>query len=133
MLVLPATALDRLHALARAAAPAECCGLLIGRDTADGRRVTALAPVPNDTRERYAIPAARFLATERHARAQGTHVCGVYHSHPAGPAQPSPLDVALAWPGLDYVIVDGAGAVRAWRLQESRRGFDEVPIRTTTA
>ena len=64
---------------------------------------------------------------------QGRYVCGVYHSHPAGAAQPSPRDVELAWPGLDYVIVDGAGAARAWRLQESRDGFDEVPIRTTAA
>ncbi len=116
MLVLSRAQLAQVRAHARAAAPAECCGLLIGRDAAGGRVVARLEPVPNAAHDAYAIPPAVYAAAERAARRDGAGVCGVYHSHPAGSPLPSPRDREAAWPGLDYLIVGADGAVRAWRL-----------------
>lgn len=138
MLVLAPDTLADLRARARDAAPAECCGLLIGgtvRDgsAGDGRRiraddvfVTSIRPVPNDDPRRYHIPPADFIAAERAARVTGQWVCGVYHSHPAGAPLPSAADHNAAWPGFIYVII-GESAVRAWRLSDERR-FTEVDI-----
>lgn len=127
MLVLSSAQLAQVRAHARAAAPAECCGLLIGRDAPAGRVIARLAPVPNDAPDAYAIPPASYAAAERAARGDGQGVCGVYHSHPAGPPQPSTRDVERAWPGLDYLIVGADGTVRAWRLTHERT-LVEVPV-----
>ena len=129
MLVLPPAFGRIMEAHAAGAAPAEACGLLIGAEadgvqTVDGVR-TGLSGTPSG----YTIAAADFMAAETAARARGAFVCGVYHSHPRGPATPSALDRALAWPGFDYVILPGDGsAMRAWRLRDDRSGFDETPL-----
>jgi proteasome lid subunit RPN8/RPN11 len=126
VLVLARSVAEQLRVLAAEAAPAECCGLLIGRDEAPDRVVQSLEPVPNAGRERYHVPAQRFAAAERAARASGAYVCGVFHSHPGGDAEPSASDLAEAWPGFDYVIIGAGGEMRAWRLSEDRLRFVEV-------
>lgn len=126
MFVLSAKTLAGLRTEARAAAPAECCGLLAGHVTAGRIFVSSTHAVPNDDRDRYHIPPATFVDVERAARAEGHGVCGVYHSHPLGAALPSEIDRGAAWPGLVYLIIAGDDA-RAWRLTDER-GFAEVPI-----
>ncbi len=111
-----------------AAAPAECCGLLIGRDQGRARVVLGFEPVANAEPDAYHVPAGRFAAAEAAARARGAYVCGVYHSHPRGEPVPSARDIALAWPGLSYVIIGRSGGLRAWRLEEDRQRFTEVRI-----
>lgn len=132
MLVLSHETLADLRARARAAAPAECCGLLVGHEAQGCITVSALHPVSNDVVDRYHIPPSAFVGVERAARAAGTWVCGVYHSHPTDAAVPSRLDHDLAWPGLVYVIVAGRRDtpdpdVRAWRLTDDRC-FEELAI-----
>src|SRR5690606_9454404 len=112
MLILSPEQLAQVRGHARAAAPAECCGLLIGRDAFGGRLVPRLEPMPNGTADEYAIPPAAYAAAERAARCDGAGVCGVYHSHPTGYPVPSPRDQEAAWPGLDYLIVGADGSVR---------------------
>lgn len=132
MLVLSNETLADLRARARAAAPAECCGLLIGREARGRIEVTGLRPVSNDAPDRYRIPPATLIAAERAARAVGDWVCGSYHSHPEDAAVPSRTDRELAWPGFIYVIVAGRAGpgdndIRAWRLTDERH-FSEVGI-----
>ena len=133
MLVLATDTLADLRARARDAAPAECCGLLIGGGVGGGQgtaaddvRVTSIRPIPNDNPRRYRIPPADFVAAERAARVTGEWVCGIYHSHPAGAPVPSEMDRSAAWPGFVYLIIGEAG-IRAWRLSDERR-FSEVGI-----
>src|SRR5213596_2878882 len=103
---------------ARAEAPNECCGLLVGRRGAVERAVRARNLEAGPTR--YLIDPQDHFAAMKAARAEGLHVIGAYHSHPAGAAVPSPSDIAGASGGPDflYVIVAPASAgVAAYLLK----------------
>jgi len=55
---------------------------------------------------------------------------GFYHSHPAGPPEPSETDAArAAWPGASYVIValGGEPCVGAWRWTDGD-GFEAETV-----
>lgn len=130
-LVVPQAALEAMVAHARAEAPRECCGLLIGL----GDRVERAAPARNThaSATRYLIDPADHFAALRQARAGGLAVIGAYHSHPHSPPRPSETDLAEANdPTLIYVIVSldggrGAGPeARAYRFIGS--AFEAVPI-----
>jgi proteasome lid subunit RPN8/RPN11 len=114
---------------AGAAAPAECCGALIGVARKRAIEIRTMIPVMNAAHEpsSFVIEAATVLRLERQAACAGLEVVGFYHSHPVTPAEPSARDLELAVPGYVYLIVDGArGDVRCWRLRVDRSGFDEL-------
>jgi proteasome lid subunit RPN8/RPN11 len=103
---------------AREAEPAECCGLLIGRNDQVFEAVPArnLDPSPN----RFLIDPKDHIDAIRRARGQGWDVIGFYHSHPRTEARPSESDLAEA--GYDdcvHLIVslrDEQPEVRAFRI-----------------
>ena len=89
---------------AREAAPAECCGLLLGRGDAvlEAVRARNISGVAT----RFEVDPRDHIDTRRLARRRGLEVVGFYHSHPHSPAVPSATDVDEA--GYDdylYVIV----------------------------
>lgn len=122
MLVLSRTAYDGIVDHALAGAPEEVCGVLGGdhgseESRADrGRRAENAAAHP---RTAYAIDPEEQLALMEGVEDAGREVVGFYHSHPAGPPEPSETDVARAtWPGYSYVVVvlDGTHPyVGSWR------------------
>lgn len=98
---------------ARDAAPAECCGLLLGREmTHDTAHETTIVTAVR-TRNAADDPVTRFLIDpgdhfdgRRTARERGLEVVGFYHSHPRSPAAPSETDRAeAAYPHHLYLIV----------------------------
>jgi proteasome lid subunit RPN8/RPN11 len=101
--------LDAIVAHARAEAPLECCGLLIGSQGS----IDESHPAKNLRGSRVTFevdPAAHFAAIRR-ARASGRAVVGAYHSHPASDAIPSQTDVREASdPQFLHVIVSLASA-----------------------
>jgi proteasome lid subunit RPN8/RPN11 len=107
---------EQIVAHARAEAPLECCGLLLGTP---GRLDVAL-PARNllASPARFALDPVDHFAAVRRARALGVDVVGVYHSHPASAPVPSPRDLAEAsYPDFVYVIASlPQGEVRAYRL-----------------
>ncbi len=113
-------ALEAILAHARAEAPDECCGLLLGAaDLVDeARRARNLRRSPT----RYLIDPEDHFQALRAARASAREVVGAYHSHPASPPAPSATDLAEAtYPDFVYVIatpgsVSQAADVRAYRL-----------------
>lgn len=133
---------------ARREAPRECCGLLIGTAS----RIVEVVPARNEAARatEYRIAPEDHFAAVRRARALGLAVVGAYHSHPASPPEPSPRDLADAWPDFLYVIVSlappgqdgdaeeraagshrrepsgGPAELRAWRLDAGR--FVEVDL-----
>ena len=113
---IAAALVDALVAEAVSAAPREACGLLVGR----GHDVHRIVPARNvdASPTRYTIDPADHFAALREARRDGLAVIGAYHSHPAGPPEPSPRDTAEAVPEFLYVIVGlvPAPAVAAWHL-----------------
>ncbi len=129
-LEVPSAVLAGLHAAARGAWPAECCGLLVGvRGEAGGtcrvhRAVASPNVAPDDgahgSHDRFEIEPVVLLATQRAARAEGLAVIGHYHSHPDAPAAPSPTDLAHAFYAEHVwliVSVDAGGhtAATAWQ------------------
>lgn len=113
-----------LIAHARADAPNECCGLLIGRGgVIDGCvRARNLHPAPAT---RYILDPAIHIATRRQLRGTGREVIGCYHSHPAAAAVPSETDVAEAhYPEFVWLIVSlsdvRAPDIAAYRFDNGR-------------
>ncbi|MBO9574317.1 MAG: M67 family metallopeptidase [Sphingobium sp.] len=118
-LIISRAHLDAIAARARAESPHECCGLLLG-DGAAGqvRDIRPAANVAAHPRHRFEIDPAVLLAAYKAARAGGPAVIGHYHSHPSGTAQPSETDAQMAETRGEYwLIVDGDGAIRAWRAE----------------
>jgi proteasome lid subunit RPN8/RPN11 len=111
----------RLVAHARAAAPRECCGFLVG----SGSRVEEFVPTANVDPDpsRYRIDPASHIELNRRLRGSARSILGVYHSHPRGGDAPSPSDVAEAsYRDFVHVIVSLEDAekptIRAYRIAE---------------
>ncbi len=126
--------LDHLVAHARAEAPNECCGMLIGTPQRIERAVRARNTLSSPTR--YQIDPGDQIAAMRAARERGEAIVGFYHSHPASSPAPSAADRAeAAYPGHCYLIVfPGSSAaapeIRGFRLHDSGtfRAVTLVPI-----
>jgi proteasome lid subunit RPN8/RPN11 len=102
--ILRGLAHDDIIAHARDAAPAECCGLLVGAGNTivEAVRARNLATGPS----RFLIAPEDHINARREARHRGLEVLGFYHSHPRSAATPSPTDLAEAsYPGHLYLIV----------------------------
>ena len=104
MIRVAAAALDAVVAHAREAAPAECCGLLVGlsgeiADAIPTRNIAGSA-------SRFVIDPKGHIDGRREARRRGFDVVGFYHSHPHSPAEPSGTDVAeMSYADHLYLIV----------------------------
>ena len=105
------------HALmttrAQSAFPHECCGLLIGSQTANGWRLTDALDSPNvtdgDPKRQFEIDPRLILSTQRTLRGTNQGIIGLYHSHPNGLAAPSRADHAQAWQSGWLWIILGLG------------------------
>lgn len=114
-MIVPPSVCDAVVAHAREAAPAECCGVLIGTAAAivSAVRTGNLSAHPS----RFLIDPADHVQARREARARGLAVVGFYHSHPHSDAAPSPTDLAEAsYANHLYLIVGLAGEAADVRL-----------------
>lgn len=95
------------------AAPAECCGLLLGGETIE--RAVPAANVAADPLRHFEIDPQALISAHRAARAGGPQVLGYYHSHPTGHPGPSATDCEHAGgDGAVWAIVAG-DEVAFWR------------------
>jgi proteasome lid subunit RPN8/RPN11 len=124
---IAAALLDEIRAHGEAAYPAECCGALVGRASADGKDVVRLGPVVNrrtDDPHRYLIAPDDLRRLEAEVRGESLEVVGYYHSHPDHPARPSAFDTEHAWPWYSYLIVridhGRAADAASWVLDDER-------------
>ncbi len=88
-------ALRQMETAARAALPNEACGILLG----EGDRIRSFVEADNvhaSPQTHFEIDPAALISAHRAARLGGPQVVGYFHSHPAGPAQPSATDIAMA-------------------------------------
>jgi proteasome lid subunit RPN8/RPN11 len=134
--------------------PHECCGALLGRDSApdagaqsvpdrpaQARQILDLFPLINrrddSPRNRFALSAEDVRDAEKAARERGLDLVGWYHSHPDHPARPSQFDREHAWPWYSYIIVSvmsGAPAeMTSWRLNDDRQDYsaEKIEIRSS--
>src|SRR5579864_200713 len=115
-----------LIAQAARAAPAECCGLLLGWEG----RVFEVRPAANIAAEplvRFEIDPAVLFAAHRAARAGGPGLVGYYHSHPAGHPRPSAADCEHATGDDRIWAIIAGGEVAFWRDGET--GFEPLSHR----
>lgn len=108
---------DELLAHALRAAPIEACGLVGG----DADELSVYAPCENveASAVRYAVSPVEILRTARMFESRGLALCAVFHSHPAGEAFPSAIDVAhAADPEMLHLIAAPRSAhpLRAFRI-----------------
>jgi proteasome lid subunit RPN8/RPN11 len=127
-LVLPAGGRREMLNHVRASPDQEVCGLLGG----EGDLVRLVFPVENQLHSavRFRMrPEAQWQAMRRIETA-GLQLIGIYHSHPAGPAEPSATDISeSAYPGVVHVIwsPDPPGWACRGGLIEGR-GWREIEI-----
>ena len=115
--------LEGLHTEAAAAHPHECCGILLGKGTAITAHLAARNVHPQPERH-FEIDPQALVDAFRAARGGGAQVVGYYHSHPAGPPEPSATDQREApRDGRIWAIVAGP-AVRFWR--DGPNGFEPL-------
>lgn len=141
--------LDQMVSQARAEAPNECCGLLLGvgevvAEVLPARNKAADPPEPCDPRRHYRVDDQAQLKAMRLEQERGWEIVGIYHSHPATQARPSATDRALAfWQSPRYVIISLADPfrvdVRAFRISDRIDGNGAIatdenrhPIRDVT-
>jgi proteasome lid subunit RPN8/RPN11 len=129
-LILPRAVADDILARARAAAPAECCGLLVGEGMRVSRAV-AVANVAAEPTRRFEIDPQRQFDLLRALRGTPERVIGHYHSHPGGPSAPSAHDLAMAHdPEAVWLIVapDAAPPIAAFRRADPGQGFARLLV-----
>jgi len=123
---LPPVLAEQISALARAAHPAECCGLLEGVRAGDVIGVAALHPVRNRAGQpdRFDMDPRDQFAAQKAARANGRAIIGCYHSHPDGEARPSAHDLAGAGEADFLWLIAAGDALNAFVYRDG--GFREV-------
>lgn len=119
-------AMATLRAEARAAAPLECCGLLLGY----GDRIETIAPAANVSTQpalRFEIDPMALLSAHKAARSGGPEVLGYYHSHPTGHPVPSATDCEHSTGDLRVWAIVARDEVAFFR--DSGNGFTPLSCR----
>ena len=118
--------IEALLGEAERAAPDECCGLLLGEGAIES--MIPAVNVADYPRRRFEIDPAVLIAAHKAERVGGPKLAGYYHSHPAGPPEPSVADAAqAARDGRVWAIVGQtatAREVRFWR--DGPEGFEAL-------
>ena len=107
---IPLHIIDELIAQARAEAPDESCGYLLGHisENTDEAIVTENYPMENidHSPEHFSFAPRDQFAALRYAREHGLKILANWHSHPASPSRPSQEDLRLANdPTIRYAIL----------------------------
>ena len=103
---------EELRRAAKTALPNEACGLVGAREG----ELAAFIACRNaaGSPRRYAIAPEEVLAALKEFDRLDMELGAIFHSHPAGPAYPSPTDVAEAAQGVLQLIL---GAPPDWTLR----------------
>ncbi len=132
MLTLPSVCHDAVVAHCQGRYPKEACGYLAG----EGERVTQVYPMTNteDSPIGYTMDPKEQLQVEKQMRQRRQRLLGIYHSHTATDAYPSPVDVSLAIsPQVSYVLVSlkdrPRPVMRSFRIDGST--IQEEPLAIT--
>lgn len=126
-MTLPVTSgvIATLIAESASAAPAECCGILLGTGRIEEARPAA--NIALDPLRHFEIDPAALIAAHRAARGGGLPVIGYYHSHPTGHPVPSATDCEHAGGDGSVWAIVAAGAVAFWR--DGASGFEALSYR----
>ena len=146
MLRVAAEHIRAICAHAQSTYPQECCGLLLGKLSQDGKILIDAIATENvwsaqavesfsqiDTKwqlsdnknTHYTIAPKVLLQAQKQARDRQLEIVGIYHSHPDHPAIPSEFDRVCAWQSYSYIIVSvpqgKAGELHSWSLDDEHQ------------
>jgi len=112
----------QIIAQAQGGDPREICGLMGGKDG----RVERLFPATNadESNLTYMVEPKEQFKIMKAIRDNNMELVGIYHSHPASEAYPSPTDCRLAfYEQAHYVIVslrDSEPVIRAYKINDGK-------------
>lgn len=131
-LILTESVRDGMQKHAETAYPAECCGLMLGKDLDNGDREVSVFVVCENAKgadeqgHRYHISPGDIMRASQIAEDTGLDVVGVYHSHPDAPAAYSHFDADHALPLWSYLIMACRRCevtdLSSWRLSDGHYG-----------
>ena len=111
--------------------PKEACGILAG----SGERVSQVYSMRNveDSPIGYAMDPTEQFQLEKTMRQRNQRMIGIYHSHTATDAYPSPVDVSLAIsPDISYVLVSLAHqakpVIKSYRIVDGTITKEDVRV-----
>ena len=130
MITLKRSQCEQIFSQARAAEPAECCGL-IGGTGSFSNSIYPLTNVSATPEIAYEAAPEELFAAQRLMRHRGEQLLAIYHSHPRSKEPfPSETDVRLAYyPAATYLIVGLAGitpSLRAFSISEHQQCWQQV-------
>ena len=116
---------DKIYEHALSLRPDEACGLVAGKQVADGSRTIEkvyLLTNTDHTSEHFTIDPREHLNAVKDMRANGITPLGNWHSHPASPSRPSEEDKRLANDSLaSYLILslekEGEPVLNAFHIE----------------
>ena len=146
MLRVAAEHIRAICAHAQSTYPQECCGLLLGKLSQDGKILIDAIATENvwsaqavesfsqiDTKwqlsdnksTHYTIAPEEILRVQKESRDRQLDIIGIYHSHPDHPAIPSEFDRVCAWQAYSYIIVSvpqgKADELQSWCLDDNHQ------------
>lgn len=109
--------------------PNEGCGILAGKD-GKVEKVYKMANTDKSSKTFFMDPKEQLEAM-KDMRSLGLDMVGIYHSHVASPAYPSPTDVKLAfYSNVLYVIIslkdEDNPQVRAFKIKDGEISEEEI-------
>jgi proteasome lid subunit RPN8/RPN11 len=111
---------EALVTQARAAAPHECCGLLLGHSAGRISEIIAITNVAAAPERTYRMDERELARALTRLPKANLDVLGLYHSHPQGGPRPSMLDVQeWAYPDSAMVLIGlrPEPAITAWAVR----------------
>ena len=138
MITFQTSQLNHIISHARAAIPAECCGLIGGDESGNVKSIYSLRNVAVNSQIAYEAAPDDLFAAQRKMRERSERLVAIYHSHPrAIDPTPSETDVRLAYyPAAFYLIVGLGGdkpVTRAFRICEQDQTWQQVEYAVTDA
>jgi len=138
MLQLFAELKNNIRTAGEATYPNECCGILLGEISDDGKKIAKRtvdiinSSENNEQYHRFLITPEDMFKAEKIAREAKLEIVGFYHSHPDHPSMPSGYDKDHALPFYSYIIVSvdngKAQVLTSWELTDNRMDFVQEEI-----
>jgi proteasome lid subunit RPN8/RPN11 len=109
MIEIAKSAWDAMVLHAERTYPNECCGAMLGRAQGGRKIVTETVPIENsyagEQNARYELRPEHLLGADKHARASGLDLIGIFHSHPNCEAYFSETDLKNSCPWYSFVVL----------------------------
>lgn len=131
MIEVPKTVYEGMLAHAKRCYPQEACGFVAGAHS----RAELFLPIENVERSTtsYLMDPRQQMQAFKKLREEKLDLLGIFHSHVASPAVPSPKDTTMAfYPEVRYLILSLADMnrpeLRCFHIEEGHESSEELVV-----